>query len=80
METASSGLLLVILGRDATWRLTFIGPITAGDVGEILKEKQRQRDRVKVGAEKKNRMVRAGTPLALRNVSPPLSTEGERSS
>ena len=76
-----SGLLLAALGQHTTQRLTFTGPITAGEVDEVLKEKQRQRGTEKVGEEKKNRKgVRTSTPLSLKNVSPLLSNTGEKSS
>ena len=81
MVTPSSGLLLAVLGRHTTQRLIFIGPITAGEDDEVLKEKQRQRDTAKVGVEKKNKKgVGTSTPILLRNVSPLLSNKGERGS
>lgn len=79
--TTVSGLLLAVLGQHTTQRLTFTGPITAGEVDGVLKEKQRQRGTEKVGEEKKNRKrVRTSTPLSLKNVSPLLSNKGEKSS
>lgn len=78
MVTMVSGPLLSALGCHTIPRLTFISPITAGEVDVVLKEKQR--DIEQVGVKKNQKGVRTTTPLSLKNVSPLLGNNEKKSS